>query len=111
MAMVAVGFVFTCPLMPLLSGYILAPHCTIVIRFPRQAVRTKTAQAGTTETNEFINVEDFFNNSVALHLQGKSHPVLVADAIKFVLTFRGHVSFQPVPAALWWPLYLILLFF
>ncbi|EGD83313.1 cellular apoptosis susceptibility protein [Salpingoeca rosetta] len=60
------------------------------------AVRSKTASAGTTETNQFINVEDFFHNVIVAHLKpdAGSHPVLVADAIKYVLTFRGHLAHE-----------------
>eukprot|EP00741_Cyanophora_paradoxa_P021915 tig00021428_g21154.t1 len=56
------------------------------------AVKTSTVKAGTTSTNALVPVADFFASHVAGELQSaEGHPVLKADAIKFVTAFRSQL--------------------
>ena len=62
------------------------------------AVRGKTAAAGATATNALVNLQDFFLQQVAPELSGgggdggvDAQPILKADALKFVTTFRSQL--------------------
>lgn len=58
------------------------------------AVRTKTVSAGATSVNELVNVGDFFQNSILPEMvtpDVNERPVLKADALKFVTTFRSQL--------------------
>jgi exportin-2 (importin alpha re-exporter) len=58
------------------------------------AVRGKTAAAGATTTNALVNLHDFFGQQVAPELGAAAvddAPVLKADALKFVTTFRSQL--------------------
>ncbi|KAF5835999.1 cellular apoptosis susceptibility/chromosome segregation 1-like protein [Dunaliella salina] len=55
-------------------------------------VKGKTASHGATSTNEFVNIQDFFGMQILPELQppiSAGQPILKADAIKFVTTFRS----------------------
>uniref|UniRef100_A0A7S3VJD6 Importin N-terminal domain-containing protein n=1 Tax=Dunaliella tertiolecta TaxID=3047 RepID=A0A7S3VJD6_DUNTE len=55
-------------------------------------VKGKTASHGATSTNEFVNIQDFFGSQILPELQSPlsaDQPILKADAIKFVTTFRS----------------------
>ncbi|KAG1661631.1 hypothetical protein FOA52_002861 [Chlamydomonas sp. UWO 241] len=55
-------------------------------------VQGKTGAQGATATNQFVNVQVFFTSQVLPELQSKvsaGQPILKADAIKFVTTFRS----------------------
>lgn len=55
-------------------------------------VTSKTGAQGATQTNQFVNVMDFFAHQVLPELQSpqvNDFPILKADAIKFVLNFRS----------------------
>ena len=55
-------------------------------------VRGKTAKDGATSTNQLVNIADFFAQHVQPELQSadlEAVPVLKADAIKFLTTFRS----------------------
>ncbi|KAK9798958.1 hypothetical protein WJX73_010520 [Symbiochloris irregularis] len=62
-------------------------------------VQGKTSLQGATATNQLVNLLDFFNQHVAPELQSPAasaaespgKAVLVADALKFVTTFRSHI--------------------
>ena len=59
-------------------------------------LRGSTARLGATQTNSLVNLLDFFTASVLPELQAGSsgqsaHPVLLADALKFVTVFRGQL--------------------
>ena len=57
-------------------------------------VKGKTAAQGATTTNEFVNIPDFFNQHIMPELQSANadeRPVLKADALKFVTTFRSQI--------------------
>lgn len=60
-------------------------------------LRGSTAKLGATQTNQLVNLGDFFTASVLPELQAGSaggnggHPILLADAIKFVTVFRGQL--------------------
>ena len=57
-------------------------------------VKGKTAAQGATTTNEFVNIPDFFNQHIMPELQSANadeRPVLKADALKFLTTFRSQV--------------------
>ncbi|GAB4819020.1 hypothetical protein N2152v2_006066 [Parachlorella kessleri] len=57
-------------------------------------VRGKTAAAGATTTNTLVNLQDFFKQHIAPEL-GASNPndlpILKADALKFITTFRSQL--------------------
>ncbi|GAX80072.1 hypothetical protein CEUSTIGMA_g7510.t1 [Chlamydomonas eustigma] len=55
-------------------------------------VQGKTGAQGATTTNQLVSVHDFFASQVLPELQSakvNDHPILKADAIKFVTTFRS----------------------
>lgn len=57
-------------------------------------VRGKTAAQGATTTNQLVNVMDFFNQHVLPELQSQQldqRPVLKADSLKYLTTFRSQV--------------------
>ncbi|KAL4452248.1 hypothetical protein ABPG75_007910 [Micractinium tetrahymenae] len=57
-------------------------------------VRGKTAAAGATTTNTLVNLQDFFAQQVAPELaaaDANERPILKADALKFVTTFRSQL--------------------
>lgn len=59
------------------------------------AAKKSTTKHGTTEASELVNLVDFFNSQIASDLGAPNvdeYPVLKADAIKYVITFRGVVS-------------------
>ncbi|XP_071964073.1 exportin-2-like [Antedon mediterranea] len=56
------------------------------------ASKSKTAKHGTTETRQLVNIADFFNVNIAPDLVSPNIddvPVLKADAIKYLMTFRS----------------------
>lgn len=56
------------------------------------AAKKSTAKHGTTETNQLVNLVDFFKTQIEPDLRSPNideHPVLKADAIKYVITFRS----------------------
>lgn len=58
------------------------------------AAKKSTAKHGTTETNQLVNLVDFFRSQIAPDLASPNideHPVLKADAIKYMITFRNVV--------------------
>ena len=66
------------------------------------AARGSTAQHGVTSTNSLIDVIQFFSDHVVQDLSPESttangttngvHPIIVADAIKFLYTFRSQLT-------------------
>lgn len=52
-----------------------------------------TAKLGATVTNQAVNLLDFYGASILPELQkgSSAHPVLLADALKFVTVFRGQL--------------------
>lgn len=55
-------------------------------------VRQKTAAQGATATNQLVNIGDFFTAQIEPELKKTDgSPVLRADALKFVTTFRSQV--------------------
>ena len=56
-------------------------------------VRGKTAAAGATSTNQLVNIGQFFQEHVVPELQSSKDnlPVLKADCLKFVITFRSQL--------------------
>ncbi|KAI3438113.1 hypothetical protein D9Q98_000554 [Chlorella vulgaris] len=58
------------------------------------AVRGKTAAAGATTTNALVNLQDFFAQQIGPELAAAAvneQPILKADALKFVTTFRSQL--------------------
>lgn len=56
------------------------------------ATKSKTQKHGTTEVSQLVNLTDFFKTNIIVDLEGPSVndvPVLKADAIKYVMTFRN----------------------
>jgi len=73
------------------------------------ASKKTTAKRGTTEASELVNLVDFFNSQILHDLTSgiDECPVLKADAIKYVITFRSVLprdilfnSFQPLVSLL-----------
>ncbi|KAF8072350.1 hypothetical protein HT031_000009 [Scenedesmus sp. PABB004] len=57
-------------------------------------VKGKTGERGATTTNALVNIGDFFAQQVLPELQDpdvNAVPILKADALKFVTTFRSHL--------------------
>ena len=56
-------------------------------------VRGKTAASGATSTNQLVNIAQFFQEHVVPELQSNKDnlPVLKADSLKFVITFRSQL--------------------
>ena len=57
----------------------------------------KESSVGVSETNEAVNIMDFFNTHILPELQDTNHasrPVVKASALKFVTTFRNQFSKQ-----------------
>ena len=58
------------------------------------ATKKSTAKHGTTETNQLVNLLDFYGAQILPDLSAPNvdeFPVLKADAIKYVITFRSVV--------------------
>ena len=58
------------------------------------ATKKSTAKHGTTETNQLVNLVDFYKSQIEPDLSSVNIdecPVLKADAIKYVITFRSVV--------------------
>lgn len=56
------------------------------------ATRSRTARQGTTKTSDLVNVTDIFNTQCLPELQApdlSQHPVLRADSIRYLATFRS----------------------
>ncbi|XP_072017606.1 exportin-2-like [Amphiura filiformis] len=67
------------------------------------AAKSKTQKHGTTEVRELVNVVDFFRANIAADLQSPNvneFPVLKADAIKYLITFRNMLPADVINAAL-----------
>lgn len=67
------------------------------------AAKSKTQKHGTTEVRELVNVTEFFNANIASDLQSPNvneFPVLKADAIKYLITFRQMLPPETINAAL-----------
>jgi exportin-2 (importin alpha re-exporter) len=59
------------------------------------AARGSTQQLGVTSTNMLVDVVEFFGQNVFADLQaapGAVHPILAVDAIKYLYTFRNHLT-------------------
>ena len=60
-------------------------------------IRGTTAKLGATQTNQLVNLMDFYNATVLPELQAATaggrtaHPILLADALKFVTVFRAQL--------------------
>jgi|Transcript_930 exportin-2 (importin alpha re-exporter) len=57
-------------------------------------IRSKSLVKGATETNDLVNIVDFFNQHIAPEIaapKGGSHPVVRADALKFLTMFRQQI--------------------
>lgn len=72
--------------------------CLRVVLTDISLLQGKTAAQGATATNQLVNLLDFFNQHIASELQAPASSsqdtgkaVLVADALKFVTTFRSHI--------------------
>lgn len=64
------------------------------------AVKGGTARLGTTDTSELVNIIDFFTNFVRPDLEQSTDlnvlPVLRADALKYIMTFRNQLPLKEV---------------
>ena len=61
------------------------------------ATKKSTAKHGTTETNQLVDLVDFYKSQIATDLSSTNideYPVLKADAIKYIITFRSVVCFN-----------------
>lgn len=60
----------------------------------------KTGAQGATAANPLVNIQDFYASQVLPELQSakiNENPMLKADAIKFVTTFRSIFPLPPSP--------------
>ena len=67
------------------------------------ATRSKTTRQGTTKTSELVNVTDIFNAQCLPELQSPDltqRPVLRADSIRFLTTFRSVLPCEVVVSAI-----------
>jgi exportin-2 (importin alpha re-exporter) len=68
------------------------------------ATRAKTAKHGITQTNQLVNLGDFCSMHIVPELQNFANtpefPVLKADCVKYVLTFRSQLPPETVKASL-----------
>jgi len=59
------------------------------------AIRGSTRMKGATKLNEFFDVMGFFKSQVLPELKSQSsHPVLKADSLKFIVTFRSQLPLE-----------------
>ena len=59
------------------------------------AAKKSTSKHGTTDTNSLVNLDGFFKEQIAPDLISSNineYPVLKADAVKYIITFRSIVS-------------------
>eukprot|EP00879_Flechtneria_rotunda_P019331 GHRR01020303.1.p1 GENE.GHRR01020303.1~~GHRR01020303.1.p1 ORF type:complete len:890 (+),score=314.69 GHRR01020303.1:664-3333(+) len=66
-------------------------------------VKGKTGERGATTTNRLVNISDFFTQQVLPELQNpqvNERPILKADALKFVTTFRSQLPSETLLALL-----------
>lgn len=67
------------------------------------ASKKQTAKHGTTQASELVNLQSFFTENILPELQIKNiddHPVLKADAIKYLIIFRNMLSREVLVACL-----------
>jgi exportin-2 (importin alpha re-exporter) len=67
------------------------------------ATRSKTQKLGTTEASALVDIGEFYSSQIKPHLelpQVNEVPVLKADSVKFMLTFRGLLSRDILLAAI-----------
>ena len=57
------------------------------------SVKGSTKLMGATKLNKYVPVMDFFQQHILPQLQGQtqSHPIIMSDCLKFVITFRSQV--------------------
>ena len=63
------------------------------------SVRGQTARQGSTSTSSLVNIVDFYQNFILPDLQRPdidSLPVLRADALKYIMTFRSMLPFEAI---------------
>lgn len=67
------------------------------------AVKGQTARHGITQTNELVNLTDFFNGHILTTLQSQNvdeFPILKADCIRYYLVFRNQLPTELVLSTL-----------
>merc|ERR1719154_994622 len=68
------------------------------------ATRAKTAKHGITQTNELVNLSEFCSSHVAPELNNLANaaqfPILKADCVKYMMTFRSQLPPDTVKASL-----------
>ncbi|KAF2423205.1 putative chromosome segregation protein Cse1 [Tothia fuscella] len=68
---------------------------TAVYLFCSIAVKgTSTTAQGVKNTNQYVNVLEFFEKNIAEDLTGDAHPILQVDAIKYLYVFRSQLTPQ-----------------
>ncbi|CAH1774646.1 unnamed protein product [Owenia fusiformis] len=58
------------------------------------AAKAQTQKHGITQTSSLVNLQDFFNSQIVPDLQNENvneRPILKADALKYVMTFRNQL--------------------
>ncbi|KAL9656208.1 hypothetical protein ABK040_007825 [Willaertia magna] len=59
------------------------------------SVKASIQRKGVTSVNQYVDVMNFLNHQIIPEIQSdKSHPILKADAIKFICIFRQHLPKQ-----------------
>ena len=68
------------------------------------AIISSSHLLGVTQTNDQVNISDFYQNQILCHLRDPNSdgaaPILKASAIKYVLNFRNQLSHQELAEAL-----------
>lgn len=61
--------------------------------FSSLAAKGNITNRGVTVTNVLVDVVDFFSKNIANDIMNKStHPILIVDSIKYILTFRNQLT-------------------
>jgi exportin-2 (importin alpha re-exporter) len=69
--------------------------------FSSLATKGSVTNAGVTGTNVLVDVVAFFSNNIANDIMNKNtHPILIVDSIKYILTFRNQLTKDQLLATL-----------
>jgi exportin-2 (importin alpha re-exporter) len=75
-----------------------------IFLYSAMAIKGSTRQHGTVSVSHHVNVEKFFEDNIVCELvnesQGLGPNILKADALRYVTTFRNHISLSTLSARL-----------
>ncbi|KAG2385935.1 hypothetical protein C9374_003084 [Naegleria lovaniensis] len=61
------------------------------------SVKASIQRKGATVVSQYVGVMNFLSTQIVPQLQASSHPIIQADAIKFICTFRQHLPKDSFP--------------